>query len=111
MSKNYFAIERDGNHWSPVVLVDHNGNPVFEEFLDMTYDEMKSSDKLTDFVIAATEAADRKVGTENGHTFILLVGGDESFIWAIIAGPDFDGVHRYNVVDFKKDDKTYRYAP
>jgi hypothetical protein len=111
MSKNYFAIEKNGTCLYPMVLADRDGNIAFEEFLYMTYDEMKSSDRLTDFVIAATEASDRKVEADNDHVFIVLIGEDGNFIWGILAGSDFDGVHRYNVIDFKKDGKHYRYAP
>lgn len=111
MSKNYFAIEKNGECLYPVVLSDREGKIAFEEFLDMTYDEMKSSDRLTDFVIAATEATDRKVEADNDHVFIVLIGEDGNFIWGILAGSDFDGVHRYNVIDFKNDGKNYRYEP
>lgn len=113
MSKNYFAIERGGQCWAPMVLGDHNGNIAFEEFLDMSYDEMKSSDKLSDFVVAAMEAANRKSNDTDGQTLVTLIGEDNVFIWSILIGPDQtdDELLRYNLVDWKKDGKSYIYEP
>ena len=107
MSKNYFAIERNGECWSPVILADR-GNHAFEEFLDMSYDEMKSSALLEDFVVAAMEAADRNCGVDDDQTIVTLVGSDDVFIWSVIMGYENDDV-RYCLVDWKKDGKCYRY--
>ena len=111
MSKNYFAIERDNSCWSPVILAGSNGDPAFEEFLDMTYNEMKSSDKLTDFVVAAMDAANRKSGSKDRQTIVTLVGEDNVFIWGILMGPGENDMIRYSLVDWKKDGKNYRYDP
>ena len=113
MNKNYFAIERDEMCWSPVALGDSNGQIAFEEFLGMSYDEMKSSDKLADFVVAAMDAANRKSGVDGGQTLVTLVGKDDVFIWSIVIGVDSDNdeLLRYSLVDWKKDGKNYRYEP
>lgn len=110
MNKNYFAIERGNECWYPMVLADHDGRIAFEDFLDMSYDEMKSSDKLSDFVTAAMDAANRKSDGTDDQTIVTLVSADNTFIWSVIMGPDED-VIRYVLVDWKKDGKNYRYEP
>lgn len=109
MSKNYFAIERDGENWMPVILADSNGDPAFTEFLDMDYEEMKSSALLEDFVVASMEAADRICGVDDDQTVVTLVGSDGVFIWGIIMGYENDDI-RYCLVDWKKDGHSYRYV-
>ena len=112
MNKSYFSIERNNMCWSPVILADRNGNAVYKEFLDMGYDEMKSSALLEDFVVAAMEAADRNCGVDDDQTIVTLVGSDDVFIWSIIIGAeDSDGDIKYVLVDWKKDGKSYRYEP
>jgi hypothetical protein len=93
------------------MLADNMGNPAFEDFLDMTYEEMKSSDRLNDFVVASMIAADRKSNGFDDQTVVTLIGEDNVFIWGIIMGPGEDEDIRYNLVDWKKDGKSYRYAP
>lgn len=109
MSKNYFAIERNEQCWAPVILADRNGNHAYEEFLDMSYDEMKNSALLEDFVVAAMEAADRNCGVDDDQTIVTLVGNDDVFIWSIIMGYENDDI-RYCLVDWKKDGHSYKYA-
>jgi len=111
MSKNYFSIERNGQCWTPVILADRNGNPAFEEFLDMNYEEMKTSDKLGDFIMASMNAADNKSGTADEQTAVTLIGEDGVFIWGIIMGSENENDIRYLLVDYKKDGRSYRYAP
>lgn len=111
MSKNYFAIERNGQCWDHVVLGDRYGNPAFEDFLNMTYEEMKSSDNLADFVVASMIAANRKSDGFDDQTVVTLVGEDGVFIWGIIMGPGENDNIQYNLVDWKKDGKSYRYEP
>ena len=111
MSKNYFAIERNGECWTDVILADENGNPAFEEFLDMTYSDMRSNDNLGHFVAASMIAASRKSGTEDSETVVTLVGEDGIFIWGIVMNVDDeqnDNI-RFVLVDWKKDGKNYRY--
>lgn len=111
MSKNYFAIERNGKCWDHVVLGDRFGNHAFEDFLDMTYEEMKSSDKLSDFIVASMIAANTKSGTEDDQTIVTLVGQDNVFIWSVVMGPGENEDIRYNLINWKKDGKSYRYVP
>jgi hypothetical protein len=108
MSKNYFAIERNGECKSPVILADRNGNVAFAEFLEMSHEEMETSTLLEDFVVASMEAADRICGVEDDQTIVTLVGSDDVFIWSIIMGYENDDI-RYCLVDWKKDGYSYRY--
>lgn len=106
---NYFAIERNGECWAPVILADHNGNPVFEEFLGISYEEMKTSEALDDFVVASMDAANVKSNSEDDQTMVTLVGDDGFFIWGILMGPGDNGDIQYSLIDWKKDGKHYRY--
>lgn len=106
MSKNYFAIECNQQYWEHVVLRDQYGNVMFEDYLNKTYDEMKSSEDLGEFVVAVMDAAS---GDTNNNTIINLIGEDGVFIWGIIMGPDEDDGVRYVLVDWKKDGRSYRY--
>lgn len=106
MSKNYFAIEYNQQYWEHVVLKDKDGNVKFDDYLDKTYDEMKSSTDLEEFVVAIMDAAS---GDTNNNAIITLIGEDGVFIWGIIMGPDEDDSVRYVLVDWKKDGKNYRY--
>ena len=103
MSKNYFAIECNQTYWEHVVLKDQDGNVRFEDYLDKTYDEMKSGEDLEEFVVAIMDAAN---GETDNNVIINLVGEDDVFIWGIIIGPDEDDGIRYVLVDWKKDGKN-----
>jgi hypothetical protein len=107
---SYFAIERNNECWDHVVLRDDNG-PTFEEFLNMTYSEMKTSKMLDNFVVAAMDAANNNSKSDDKQTIMTLVGDDNIFIWSIIMGPGENDMIRYNLVDWKKDGKNYRYEP
>lgn len=112
MSKNYFAIECDGNFIENVVITDPDGNMVFEELLNMTYDEMKSYEDLENFVVVAMGAANSRFETNDAETLVTLIGEDDVFIWSIIIGPgEEDEDLKYVLVDWKKDGKNYRYQP
>ena len=106
MSNNYFAIECNQQYWEHVVLKDKDGNVKFEDYLNKTYDEMKSSEDLEEFVVAVMDAAN---GDTSNNVVITLIGEDDIFIWGIIMGPDEDYGVRYVLVDWKKDGKNYRY--
>ena len=111
MPMNYFAIERNNQCWSPVTLQSRNGNSDFTNFMEMTYEEMKSSENLEEFVLAAMDATNESSGGNDDQTIVTLVGEDNAFIWSIVMGPEENGLVRYSLVDWKKDDKIYRYEP
>lgn len=103
---SYFAIESEGRYRDHVVIADENGNVVFENYLDLTYDEMKYQTDLEDFVLAVMDA----MGDDGDQIAVTLVGEDDIFIWSIIIGMVDDEI-RYNMVDWKADGKNYRYEP
>ena len=106
---SYFAIERNGDMWDHVTIQDLNGNIVFDNYLDMSYDEMKSQDDLENFVVAVMEATNVKVNGDDEQTIVTHIGNDDIFIWSIIMGPDDDRMINYALIDWKKDGKNYRY--
>lgn len=108
---SYFAIERNGESWDHVVIKNNNGDAMFSHYLSMSYDEMKFSGDLDEFVVAVMEAVDNTANGEDNQTIITLIGDDDIFIWSVIMGTvDEDGL-KYVIVDWKKDGKSYRYAP
>ena len=107
---SYFAIERNGKCLEHVGLTNENGNSDrFDEYLNMSYDEMILQEDLGDFVMANMEASDEFFEGENDQTIITLIGDDDIFIWSIIMGPGEDGSIQYVLVNWKKDGKNYRY--
>lgn len=106
---SYFAIERNGETWDHVTIRDFDGNTVFTNYLDMSYNDMRFQDDLDDFVIAVMEATNAEVKNSDEQTIVTLIGDDDIFIWSIIMGPKEDGTINYALVDWKKDGKNYRY--
>lgn len=107
---SYFAVERNQRCWDHVVMKDRNNNIVFGNYLNMTYDEMKSSEDLEEFVVAIMDITNYEADSNDDQTIVTLVGDDDIFIWSIIIGTvDSDGDLRYVLVDWKKDGKSYRY--
>lgn len=102
---SYFSIEHNQEYLDRVVIRDKDENVVFGKYLDMTYDEMKSSEDLEEFVVAVMDAAG------DGQVLITLVGDDDVFIWSIMIGANGDDGVNYVLVDWKKDGKNYRYEP
>lgn len=103
---SYFAVEHSGNYQDHVMIKDTDNNLVFENYLNMTYDEMKEQEDLEEFVVAVMDATT----DGEGQTIITLIGDDDIFIWSIIMGVVDDEI-RYNLVDWQKDGKKYRYEP
>jgi hypothetical protein len=101
---NYFAVEYGENYKDHVVITDAEGNVAFENYLSLSYDEMKTQEDLDEFVIAIMDAATD--GEDN--TIVTLIGEDDVFIWSIIMGIVDDEI-RYNLVNWQKDGKKYRY--
>lgn len=106
---SYFAIEHGNKYIDHVVIRNGDENVIFGNYLDMTYDEMKSRKDLDDFVMAVMEASN-VVDSGNDQTIITLIGEDNIFIWSIIIGV-VDEVIRYNLINWQKDGKKYRYEP
>lgn len=105
---SYFAIERNGNYFDHFVIRDNESGDIgFENYVNLTYNEMKSQENLEDFVIANMDAANAMFPGEN-QAVLTLIGDDDIFIWSIIMGDIDDEIH-YVLVDWKKDGHSYRY--
>ena len=109
MSNNYFAIERNGECWDHVNTI-KICNERFQQFKDMTYDEMKSSEDLEYFVVSVMESVNRFTNSKDEQTAITLVDEDGVFVWSVIMGPGDNGTINYSLVDWRKDGKLYRYS-
>ena len=108
---SYFTVERNGNYLDHFVIInEENGTIGFENYLTLTYDEMKIQEDLDDFVLANMEAADAMFSNENDQTIITLIGNDDVFIWSIIMSSGDNDDIMYSLVDWKKDGKIYKYV-
>jgi hypothetical protein len=107
---SYFVVEKNNTYFDHVMIKDRDENIIFGNYLNMTYDEMKSQKDLNNFVVAIMDAADAMIPNENDKTIITLIGEDDVFIWSIIMGT-VDEVIRYSLVNWKADGKNYRYEP
>lgn len=105
---NYFTIERGRLYIDHIVLRNNEGHVVFGDYFNLSYDEMKSREDLSDFVLAVMEATDASAEWDNDQTIITLIGEDDVFVWSIIMGT-VDSDVRYSLVDWTKDGKKYRY--
>ena len=109
MTKNYFAIERQDRCFEHMCITNDLGAVMFEELMDMSYDEMKVYDRLEEFVATAMKISNEVFKSDDEETVITLVGEDDVFIWGIIVGPEDSESFKYVLVDWKKDGKNYRY--
>ena len=111
MSKNYFSIEYQNQCYSPVLLADSDGKPAFSEFLNMSYEEMRDSEQLEGFVVAAMEAAESKGDSDEEYNDVVvtLIGEDGFFIWGIIMSAEGDDI-TFKIVDWQEGGKHFKYA-
>lgn len=110
MTKNYFAVECNDKHLDHVVITNDNGDILFEDLMDTTFDEMKAYSALEEFVAIVAEITETHTGTIEDHIALTLVGEDDVFIWGILIGPGEGDELRYVLVDWKKDGKSFKYA-
>ena len=111
MSKNYFAVERGGQCIERVAIGNRYGDLAFAETLDMSYDEIKNYEYISDFISCIMDATNTRFGDDDEQTIVTLVDEDDIFVWSIIIGPgDTEDELKYVLVDWKKDGKLYRYA-
>ena len=110
MSKNYFVVERVGKYAEHINIVDNNGDIVFGDIMDLSYNELKRYDRLDEFVASVNSIADDYFGDTEGSTAVTLVGSDDIFIWSIIIGAEQESdILRYSLIDWLSDGKKYRY--
>ena len=112
MSANYFNIEREGKLYEHVSI--ENKGDAGEDFTKvafMSYEEIKTYDKIEEFVCCLMDAANELFEGEDEITIFTLVNGeDDVFLWSILFGPDGEADNlRYIFVDWHKDGKSYRY--
>ena len=110
MTQNYFAIERGDKSFTDMCIADDFGNVIFEDLMNMSYDELTEYDAIEEFVATAMKVSNELFNSEDEQTIITLVGTDDIFIWSVIIGPEENDLLRYVLVDWQKDGKTYRYA-
>ena len=106
---NYFVAEVNGVCIEDIAWVNKNGEPVFTNFVNMTYDEMKNAEDLDEFVHANMESAVTEFGNSVDQLILTLVDESDIFVWSIMMGIVDDEL-RYTLIDWKKDGKNYRYA-
>ena len=109
--KNYFVIEQNNHRVDGVVLLDKDQNMLYEDLMNMTYEEMKEYDKLEDFLFEARDASDLYFGTEGENTVVNLVNEEDTLVWGILFGPDSENKEylRYVFIDWGIDGKVYKY--
>lgn len=107
---SYFAIERNGAYKDHILIKDtETDSVVFENYLNMTHDELMSQDDLEEFIVAIMDAVDIDMdSSESDHTILTLIGDDDVFIWSLLMGTVNDEL-KYFDIDWKKDGKNYRY--
>lgn len=107
---SYFSVERGNRCWDHVFVMPSKFDDSFKNYVNMSYDEMKSQSDLEYFVIAWMETVNAVTKESDADTIVTLIGDDGVFIWSIIIGPgvDYDEL-KYLLVDWTKDGKKYRY--
>lgn len=107
----YFAIERNGQSITDVVITGNDGNIMFKDIMEMSYDEMKTYDGLEEFIACVMDVTNQHFNNGDEQTCVTLVDDEGVFIWGIIIGPgDNEGDLRYVLIDWRKDEKRYRYS-
>ena len=109
VTKNYFALERGDQCFDQMCIKNDAGDLLFEDVMNMSYEELKSYDNLEAFVDCAMSLSNKLFQGEDDQTIVTLIGEDDVFIWSIIMGPEENELLRYVLVDWKKDGKQYRY--
>lgn len=111
MDNNYLSVERNGKVVEHIAIKDiDNEALIFDNVLNMSYDEIKNYDELGSFVTCIMDATNDYFDESDDQTIVNLVDENGIFIWGIIIGPGEDeGYIRYVLVDWNKDGKSYRY--
>ena len=109
MTNNYFALERGNECFDNMYMANETGDVLFEEVMEMSYEEMKAYTNLDAFVDCAMDLSNKLFNSDDNQTVVTLVGQDDVFIWSIIMGPEENDMIKYVIVDWQKDGKKYRY--
>lgn len=110
MTNNYFAIERDSKCIEHVCFKDSNDDIMFEDVMNMSYDEFKTYKDIGIFIGCAMDAINKFFDNKDEQTIITLISEDDIFMWSILIGPgDNENDLRYAFIDWMKDGRSYRY--
>lgn len=112
MTNNRFCIERKSGVIENVFLLNDKEEILFEDLMNMDFQQMMEYKNIEDFVICAMDAVNEAMGIiDDEETYLTLVDSDGVFIWSVVIGPgENEGEIRYNGVDWRKDGKTFRYG-
>lgn len=111
MTNNRFCIERKSGVIENVFLLNDKQEILFEDLMNMDFQQMTECADIEDFVICAMDAVNEAMGVMDDETCVTLVDSDGVFIWSVVIGPgENEGDIRYNFVDWRKDGKTFKYA-
>lgn len=110
MTDNYFAIERNGKSIDHVYIRREDGTIVFEDIMNMSYEEMKSYKDIDAFVACVMDITNIYFNESDEQTLITLIDKDDVFIWGVVVGPgENEDQLNYAFIDWRKDGKSYRY--
>ena len=111
MTNNRFCIDRNGDIIENVVLCNDNKETMFEDLMNMDFEQMTNYEHMEDFVVSSMDAVNEIYGGADEDTYVTLVDKDGVLIWSVIMGPgENEGDVKYNFVDWRKDGKTFKYA-
>ena len=108
MTRNYFAIERDEKCFEHVYLKDNDNNIVFEDFMNMSYEDLVGSN-VDGFVVSIMDASNELFCEDDGQTVVTLIDENDVFVWSIIIIPGDGDLLHYQFIDWKKDGCKFRY--
>ena len=109
MTGNYFSIERNDHCIENILFKNDKGEIIFQEVLSMTYDEVKSYERIEEFVVCVMDVTNDFFEDDDNQTLLTLIGEDGVFLWSILIGPDKEDAIRYAFLNWQKDGKKYRY--
>ena len=111
MTNNYFAIERNGKCIEHLLVRRTDDSAiVFEDVMNMSYDELKAYEGIDTFIAAIMDATNEHFNEGDDQTAVTLVGEDGVFIWGLLIGPgDEKDEFKYCFIDWLKNGKKYRY--
>ena len=110
MTKNYFAIERNGQCIDHTHLTKEDGSMAFEDVMDMTYEDIVNYENIESFVVSLMDASNQCFGGNDDDTFVTLVGEDDVFIWGLLIGAgDTNDELTYKFINWKENGQSYRY--
>ena len=109
MTNNYFAVEHNGKTIEHVVITNDNGETMFGDLMNMSYEDMKRYKDIDAFVATVFELTNNQFGNSDEQTIITLIDENDVFIWGILMGPGKGDEIKYAFIDWRADSKLYKY--